>query len=160
MTASAALTPRAALVRGAGLAGLWGVLIGIDPIDAGVGVITAAAAAVVSLRLLPPQPTRLRLAALPALSLRFLWRSVVAGIDVARRAFDPRLPLNPGLASYAVGLPTGPIRSAFVDLTSLLPGSVPVHDQDGEVVYHCLDVHQPVAAQLAEEEAALRRALV
>lgn len=151
--------PRAALARGAGFLGFWMVLIGADPSDLAVGAITAAAATWVSLRLLPPQPARLRLVALPALALRFLWQSVVAGVDVARRAFDPRLPLRPGFATYAVGFPPGPARNAFTDLTSLLPGTVPAGEQDGALLYHCLDVDQPVAAQLAEEEAVLRRAL-
>lgn len=158
MTAPVAAEPRVALGRAAGLLGLWMVLIGTDPIDTAVGAITAAAAAWVSLRLLP-QPTRLRPAALPRLALRFLRQSIRAGLDVARRVFDPRLPLSPGYATYPVGFPPGTSRAAFTGLTSLLPGSVPSGDDAGGVVYHCLDVDQPVLAQLAEEEAALRQAL-
>jgi multicomponent Na+:H+ antiporter subunit E len=37
---------------------------------------------------------------------------------------------------------------------------VPAGDEDGKLVYHCLDVDQPVMSQLAAEEAALARALV
>jgi multicomponent Na+:H+ antiporter subunit E len=33
---------------------------------------------------------------------RFLWQSVVAGVDIARRVFDPRLPLNTGFVVYPV----------------------------------------------------------
>jgi multicomponent Na+:H+ antiporter subunit E len=36
---------------------------------------------------------------------------------------------------------------------------VPVGDEDGEIVYHCLDVDQPVAEDLAAEEINLRRVL-
>jgi len=158
-SAAAGSAPRAALLRGAILLAYWLVLMGPRPSDVAVGIVTAALATWVSLRLLPPQPARLRLVALPALALRFLWQSVVAGVDVARRAFDPRLPLRPGFAIYRVGFPPGPARSAFADLTSLLPGTVPVGEQDGALLYHCLDVEQPVAAQLAAEEAVLRRAL-
>ena len=42
-------------------------------------------------------------------------------------------------------------------MTSLVPGTVPVGDDGESVTYHCLDVGQPVAAQLAAEEAMLAR---
>jgi multicomponent Na+:H+ antiporter subunit E len=71
----------------------------------------------------------------------------------------PRLPLRPGFVSYPVRFPPGTARNAFTTLTSLLPGTVPAgHDREG-LVYHCLDVDQPVVPQLAAEEAALSRAL-
>jgi multicomponent Na+:H+ antiporter subunit E len=47
----------------------------------------------------------------------------------------------------------------FTALTSLLPGTVPAGEESGQLVYHCLDVDQPVVSQLAAEEAALSRAL-
>ena len=96
---------------------------------------------------------------LARLALRFLCQSVVAGMDVARRALDPRLPLRPGFVTYPVRFPPGTARNAFAALTSLLPGTVPAGDEDGQLVYHCLDVDQPVVSQLAAEEAALSRAL-
>jgi multicomponent Na+:H+ antiporter subunit E len=148
-----------AIARGAGFLGLWIVLIGLDPLDLVVGVFAAAAATWTSLRLLPPGSHRLRLAALPRLALRFLWQSVVAGADVARGAFDPRLPLEPGVVVYPTKYPRGPARNAFASLTSLLPGTVPVGDDDRGLEYHCLDVGQPVTEQLAAEENAVARVL-
>jgi multicomponent Na+:H+ antiporter subunit E len=93
------------------------------------------------------------------LALRFLSQSVIAGVDVATRALDPRLPLRPGFVDYPVGFPPGTTRNVFTTLTSLLPGTVPIEEESGELVYHCLDIEQPVVSQLAAEEAALRRAL-
>lgn len=147
-----------ALRRGVGYFAVWMMLIGVAPLDLAAGVLAAAAATRVSLRLLPPQPGGLRLSTLPGLALRFAWMSVRAGFDVALRALDPRLPLNPGFVSYPVRLPPGTARHAFAALTSLLPGTVPVEDPGAVLVYHCLDVSQPVAEQLAVEEAALERA--
>jgi multicomponent Na+:H+ antiporter subunit E len=148
-----------AIARGAGFLGLWIVLIGLDPLDLVVGVFAAAAATWTSLRLLPPGSQRLRLAALPGLALRFVWQSVIAGVDVARRAFAPRLPLEPGFVVYPTKYPRGPARNAFASLTSLLPGTVPVGDDDRGLEYHCLDVGQPVTEQLAAEENAVARVL-
>jgi multicomponent Na+:H+ antiporter subunit E len=150
---------RAALARSASLFGLWVVLIGVYPADVLVGIPVAAAAAWSSLRLLPPQPEVVRLLALPRLALRFVWQSLVAGFDVARRALDPRLPLRTGFTRCAVGFPPGPLRGAFVALTCLLPGTVAVVDDGDTLLYHCLDLDQPVAAQLAAEEAVVRQAL-
>ena len=88
----------------------------------------------------------------------FLAQSVTAGIDVARRALDPRLPVNPGYVHHPLLLPRGPARNTFTTLTSLLPGTVPIGpDTQDRLVVHCLDVAQPVAAQLAAEEALLMR---
>ena len=157
--ASAPSTTPAAMVRGAILVGFWIVLIGTDPIDVAFGVLTAAAATFVSLRLLPPRSVPLRAVALPGLALRFAGQSVLAGVDVARRALDPRLPLRPGWVSYPVRFPPGPMRNTFATLTSLLPGTVPAGEENGAILYHCLDVGQPVAEQLAAEEALLRQAL-
>jgi multicomponent Na+:H+ antiporter subunit E len=52
------------------------------------------------------------------------------------------------------------MRNAFCTITSLLPGTLPSgSDESGAVVVHCLDITQPVAEQLAREEALLERAL-
>jgi multicomponent Na+:H+ antiporter subunit E len=78
----------------------------------------------------------------------------VAGLDVARRVFDPRLPIEPGYLAYPVRIPDGPRRAAFGAFTSLMPGTLPVGtDRDGSLVYHCLDLEQPIAASLARDEA-------
>jgi multicomponent Na+:H+ antiporter subunit E len=150
---------RAALVRGAGYLALWVVLIGLDPLDLVVGVFAAATATWASLRLLAPGTHPVRLIALPALALRFVRQSVVAGVDVARRAFAPRLPLRPGFVLYATRYLRGPRRNAFASLSSLLPGTVPVRDDEQGLLYHCLDIEQPVASDLAAEEAAVSHVL-
>lgn len=163
---------RATLVRGAGLFGFWLLLArpGGDSAlsapdfaptlaaDLAVGLLAAAAATWVSLRLLPPAPGRLSFGALARFALHFVWQSVAAGIDVARRAFDPRLPLKPGYLAYPVRLPPGSRRCVFGAVTSLMPGTLMVGtDADDALVYHCLDTDQPVAANLARDEVLLTR---
>jgi multicomponent Na+:H+ antiporter subunit E len=151
---------RAAIVRGAGFLLLWLVIIGVGTSDLAVGLVTAAAAVWASLRLLPPGPGRARPLALADLALRFLGQSVVAGTDVARRALDPRLPLRPGFVRCPIGIAPGPARSAFRALSSLLPGTLPAGPDHGRtLLMHCLDVGQPVPAQMAEAQARFLRAL-
>jgi multicomponent Na+:H+ antiporter subunit E len=152
-------TVTAAITRALGYLGLWVVLIGIDPPDLAVGLPTAALATWASLRLLPPGGPRLRAMAALMLVPRFLWQSVVAGLDVARRALAPSVRLQPGFVTDPVELPRGPLRNWFAAITSLMPGTVPVADERDALVYHCLDVSQPVVQQLKAEEAAWAPAL-
>ena len=84
----------------------------------------------------------------------------MAGLDVARRALSPGMPLNAGFATCRVGFPRGVARNEFAAITSLLPGSVPAGEEENAIVYHCLDVTQPIAEQIAEEERRLRGALI
>jgi multicomponent Na+:H+ antiporter subunit E len=149
-----------ALARFSGFAALWIVLIrSAEPADLAVGALTAAAAAWTSLRLLPPVAGRIKFAALAARLPRFLWQSVLAGIDVARRALHPRMPLATGFVAYRTGLPRGQARNTFATITSLLPGTVPAEEDDSGILYHCLDTAQPVAQQLAAEERVYAKAL-
>ncbi len=157
-------TPRvpvpAAISRGVIFLGFWLLLAGPDPTDLAAGVFAAAAATWTSVRLLPPSDRRLRFAALAQLAWRFRQQSLIGGWDVARRALDPRLPLRPGFITYLVRIPPGTARHAFGALTSALPGTLPAGiDEHGALVYHCLDVGQPVAAQLAIDEELLFRVL-
>lgn len=152
--------PGAALARGLGLLALWMVLIGVGPGDLAVGALVATAAERVSRRLLPGGAWRPRALALAGLGGRLLGQAVLAGVDVAGRAFHPRLPLRPGFVSHRPRLATGPGRDAFRVLASLLPGTVVAGTEpDGALRVHCLDLDRPVAAQLATDEARLARAL-
>lgn len=152
-------TARATIVRGLGFLAFWTVLIRPDAGHLAVGVAAAAAATWASLRLLPPASLDLRPTALLGLALRFLRGSVTGGWDVARRALDPRLPLRPGFVVYEVGFPRGHARNAFAAFSSLLPGTVPAGEETRALIYHCLDVEQPIVAQLHATEAALAKAL-
>lgn len=150
----------AALWRGVAFLLLWLLLLpSAKPGDLVLGLLTAVAATFTSLRLLPPICGCLHFGQLLALLPHFLWESVRAGIDVARRAFHPRLPLSPGFVSCPLAFPPGFARNTFATITSLLPGSVPAEETEQAVVYHCLDDTAPVVEQLWKEERLLAQAL-
>lgn len=157
--AASRASTRAWIVRWAGYFVFWVLLIGLDPADLAVGLFAATMATWVSLVLLPPGMLNLRASDLTRYFVHFTWQSVVAGIDVARLAFSPRLPLHPGLVSYSCRYPRGAARNFFVSVTSLTPGTLAVDDRSESLLYHCLDSSQPVAAQLAQEEAEVSRLL-
>lgn len=130
------------------------------PANLAFGVVATIAATWVSMKLMPPARGRIRLGALLLLLPRFLWQSLAAGWDVARRAFALRVPLQPGFVDYRTGLPRGAARNTFEALTSLLPGSVPTGETETTIEYHALDMSQPVAEQLAAEEQVYAKALI
>lgn len=139
---------------------LWVVLDGGRVAGWAVGLPAAVLAAWLSARLWPTGGARLRVGGLVALAWYFVHNSVVAGVDVAVRAFHPRLPLRPGFIEVDCVLPEGARRDGLLALGSLLPGSLPVAETaEGRVVLHCLDTEQPTAAQMAELERKLCRAL-
>lgn len=141
------------------LYGLWLVITLNAPSAYLVGIVVAATATGVSLRLLPPKPHRVRFAALLRLAPAFAWSSLLGGLDVARRAFDPRLPLNPRWIRYPVRLPAGGARVALGNELSLMPGTLAAGGEGDTLYIHCLDGSQPVETQIALEERRIAEAI-
>jgi multicomponent Na+:H+ antiporter subunit E len=156
----ASLAWRAAIGRAVALMGLWVVFGGVGSAHLLVGLPAVAAATMASLRLLPPQPVRPRPLALAALLPRFCAQSVLAGLQVARLAFHPAMPLRPGFAIFRGILPAGPGRDGFLAWSSLMPGTLPAGQSgDGAVSVHCLDIGSPAAPSMAAEEERFAHAL-
>jgi multicomponent Na+:H+ antiporter subunit E len=156
---AAGLAPPAA-TRAALFLAFWLMISGWAPADFPVGLAAVAGATWVSLRFLPPKRSRLRLASLGTLAASFLRQSVVSGTDVAWRALNPRLKLKPGFVACPLSLPEGGERSAFCALSSLMPGTLPTGtNEEGALLVHCLDIGQPVAANLKAEERLFIRAV-
>jgi len=161
---------RAAVLRALALLGFWLLLaapdlaaVAAEPTAAVPDLFIALSATVVatwvSVWLWPPRPQRLRVGPLLLLGWRFLVQSVTAGIDVARRVLDPRLPVQPGLVVYRPRLRNPHQQSVLATLSSAAPGSLAVGtDADGNLIYHVLDTRLPIADGLAEDERLLLRA--
>ena len=142
MTKSVAAARRVAL-----FAALWFVLTDGEAVV--FGAMVALAASWLSLRLLPA--TRpLRIFALLAIVPGFIWRSLLGGADVARRAFDPRLPLDPGWVEIPVDLPDGG-RVALGGELSLMPGTLVAGSANGRLLVHVLDRNQDTEGAVRSE---------
>ncbi len=69
----------------------------------------------------------------------FLLQSVSGGIDVARRAYSPMLPLDPQIIEFPLKLPAGRPQIFFLNSVSLLPGTLSA-DLSGKILkVHVLD---------------------
>jgi multicomponent Na+:H+ antiporter subunit E len=140
-------------------AGLWLVLTGAAPGDLAVGILAAAAAAIASLAVMPPGRRRVRATAVLALAPGFLLGSLRGGIDVARRAFHPAMPLNPGWIAWPSRLPPGLARVSLGSELSLMPGTLAAGGDDRVLYVHCLDRDQPVDEAIAAEESRIASTL-
>ena len=69
----------------------------------------------------------------------FLWRSLYGGVDVARRALHPKLPISPGLHDYRWRLPPGLPRVFMANTVSLLPGTLSTELGEEHLRVHVLD---------------------
>jgi multicomponent Na+:H+ antiporter subunit E len=120
------------------LGGAWWALTEGRPGSLVVGLPSVLAAAALATWLVP-WPERL-VRPLPALRLAgwFAWQSVRGGLDVARRALSPSLPIDPQLVTLSTRLPPGAARVLLADATSLLPGTLSVDLEDDRVLVHAL----------------------
>jgi multicomponent Na+:H+ antiporter subunit E len=134
------------------LLGVWWILTGSTG-DWWFGLPLAVVAAAVSLWLTPPGRFRLRVLRMPAFAAYFLWQSLLAGWDVARRTLSPALPLHPEIVHLPLTLPPGAPTWWLMLIISLLPGtlSVRLHD-DRTLEVHCLDSRLDVPGSVRETE--------
>lgn len=150
MTRDPFLASLAAFQRGFFLTAVWVILTGAQIEGLILGIAAVPSAFWLSLRLKPvTQPMNVVsfVLALPS----FLWGSLTGGIDVARRAFDPRMPLNPGWVLFQTRLDGG-ARVALGGLVSLLPGTLVASTGREDMVIHVLDLGQPIDAILRRNE--------
>lgn len=153
-------TSRKIALRRALLLGLaWLALSGADSGGLAVGAVAVTAATWLSFALRPERPRPLNAFRALRLLPGFLWQSVLGGVDVARRALDPRLPLAPGWFELPAHVPDGSPRVIVGGEFSLLPGTLVAGTRDGRFLVHVLDRTRPVAEELAAGEAALVAAM-
>ncbi len=79
----------------------------------------------------------------------FLWRSLVGGVDVARRALHPKLPISPGLFEHRWRLPPGLPRVFMANTVSLLPGTLSAELGKDHLRVHVLDQGGDFIAELS-----------
>ncbi len=111
----------------------------------------------VSLYCIPPGKWRIRLTELPGFLLFFFVQTFLAGMDVARRAFHPQLPLAPDVVAYSLQLPRQSAKTFFVWTVSLLPGTASVSLEENQMMIHVLDKHQAHQEKLQSIEDRINR---
>ena len=128
--------------------GTWWVLTKGAADSWPVGIPAVLAAIYIDLHLFRPENTRWSVGGLTAFVLFFLKSSVYSGMDVVRRTYDPRLPLDPAMVKYPLRLTSSAARNLFICTVSLLPGTLSTAVEGHKLVIHALDVGRPVEHEL------------
>lgn len=144
---------RAIAGRAVLFAGAWLALTRGDTSAWPLAALAVIAAVAASMAVMPPAGTPVRWRRTPGFLAFFLWQALLGGVDVARRALDPRLPIRPGFLRHASGLPHGAARLLLAWTVSLLPGTVSVELTPDGLEVHALDVGSGADERLAELEA-------
>lgn len=136
-------------MRSAILTAVWWTLTGGEIPSLPLGIPVSIAAGALSLTLAPPRPTGFRLAGLPPYVVHFATRSVAGGIDVARRALSPSMPIDPAMIEYPVRISGGAPLMVFANTISLLPGTLSARFANGILEVHALDDTAEARGELA-----------
>ncbi len=131
---------------------VWWVLVDGDMASWPIGAPVIAIAVVVSAMTAGQYSSHWRFSDVPRFFLYFVWKSLVGAIDVARRAFHPRLPLEPVLREYRLRLPDGRGTVFFANIVSLLPGTLSAELKSERLVVHVLDGRGPYLHELGALE--------
>ncbi|MFN2330141.1 MAG: Na+/H+ antiporter subunit E [Chromatocurvus sp.] len=145
------------VARGLALLGVWWILTLGDVSGLLSGVVTACLVAWLSLKLFPVSAYRLRPLGLILFAAHFLYRSVIAGLDVARRVLSPALPVNPGELTLRLHVPKGSPRWLLANTLSLMPGTLSVSLEADQLTLHCLDIEAPVEQDVRVTERRVAR---
>ncbi|MDZ7826958.1 MAG: Na+/H+ antiporter subunit E [Gammaproteobacteria bacterium] len=129
------------------LAVIWLALTGLEAWL--LGLVTVTVAGFTGAVLVPGRPYPWRPARLVRFTAFFLYWSIRGGLDVARRALAPGLPISPRWLRYRIALPPGQPRTLLVSILSLLPGTLSADLEEADL----LVVH----ALTGEDSASVRR---
>lgn len=147
----------AILSRGLLFSLIWWILT--DGAEASwlIGVPAVFLAVATSVTLVPPVP--IVWSELLRFVPFFLQSSLLGGTDVARRAFQPSLPLAPALIAYPLQLPPGGAQVLMANIVSLLPGTLCAVLERNVLEVHVLDRGTGFLAELQEVERRVARML-
>ncbi|MGD9661990.1 MAG: Na+/H+ antiporter subunit E [Porticoccaceae bacterium] len=127
------------LVRGGGLVMLWWVLTEGNMSVWWLGAIAVIIALLVSIHLLPPSSTSIRLSQMPVFVVYFAWNSILGGIRVSLSALRFRPKLHPTVVEFDLRLPTGGCRVLLLGTASLMPGTLGINLNGDKLHLHVLD---------------------
>jgi multicomponent Na+:H+ antiporter subunit E len=127
------------VVRLAGFGLLWWVLAGgrFDEPILVAGIVLAAVAT--SMALWPPASWKWHPVGLLQFVPFFVKVSVLGGWDVARRAFDPSGPVDPGFVDVDLTIRSEPARVFLTWVTSLVPGTAAARLEGRRLTIHVID---------------------
>lgn len=131
---------------------LWFVVAGYDPASLTVGIPTIVIATLAMAGLTGTGDVQFSFIQAPYFALFFVRSSVAGGIDVARRALSPSLPVDPAFIEFVPRIPPGPARVFFLHVVSQLPGTLIADSTQEALLVHVVSRSQPNEPRLRKLE--------
>ncbi len=135
----------------------WWVLTGGDLKSWWLAALLIGGATASSYTVTGPSPRRWHPGGLARFAWFFAYQSLVGGVDVARRAFSPSMPIKPGYLRMRLRADGEAARVMIADTASLLPGTVVVMLDEHELLVHALDTDLPIRETLADLDGQIRQ---
>lgn len=143
------------LVRGVLFAALWWIIADGAPSSWWIGVPAVLLATGISVLLVPP--FSLVLWELLRFVPLFLVKSLMGGVDVGRRAFQPEMGITPDLVEYPLRLPPGIAAVFMSNVVSVLPGTLSAELDEHTLTVHVFDTRKPFLQELEVIEESVAR---
>jgi len=70
----------------------------------------------------------------------FIWKLILANLDVARRVLSPKIPLNPGIVKVKTGLKGDLGKLTLANSITLTPGTLSIDVEEDYIFVHTVDV--------------------
>ncbi len=70
----------------------------------------------------------------------FIWKLILANLDVARRVLSPKIPLNPGIVKIKTDLKGDIGKLTLANSITLTPGTLSIDVEDDFIYVHTIDV--------------------
>lgn len=70
----------------------------------------------------------------------FIWKLILANLDVARRVLSPKIPLNPGIVKVKTDLKGDLGKLTLANSITLTPGTLSIDVDDEHIYVHTVDV--------------------
>lgn len=148
---------RPLLTRFVLFAAIWWLLTGGGTDAWGMGAVAVPATLLISLRLLPAGPRRVSISGLILFAGFFIFRSIIAGTQVARIVLRPRLEVRPTMREFELHLTHESERVFLASTLSLLPGTLTAGLDGNTLRMHVLDERMPVEEELRDVEKRVAR---
>lgn len=70
----------------------------------------------------------------------FIWKLILANLDVARRVLSPKIPLNPGIVKVKTDLKGDLGKLTLANSITLTPGTLSIDVDEDHIYVHTVDV--------------------
>ncbi len=77
----------------------------------------------------------------------FIWKLVLANLDVARRVLSPKIPLNPGIVKVKTELPGELGKLTLANSITLTPGTLSIDVDEDYIYVHTVEIKGETEAE-------------